>query len=203
MGKKWSSVFQFSGKAFLCNHFTVLLVIFNVLWMSCNEIYCIIWHFLLQKLYKEAYEQSKGTSMNYCDTPKFQIDTVLKNFSDVCIWFMLRCSVLTLLITFVYQLVIIFQVKYKDAYQKNILGHYLGSFEDPHQIHCMKVEAMKSDVSVAIILFSPSYFHFRESSIMVSYWMLILFLEKLQSRLWGGKDKMLLPSDHNSRVWSY
>lgn len=96
-----------------------------------------------------------------------------------------------------------FQVKYKDAYQKNILGHYLGSFEDPHHIHCMKVEAMKSDVSVAIILFSPSYFHFRESSIMVSYWMLILFLEKLQSRLWGGKDKMLLPSDHNSRVWSY
>uniref|UniRef100_A0A8C3M459 Nebulin n=1 Tax=Chrysolophus pictus TaxID=9089 RepID=A0A8C3M459_CHRPC len=73
---------------------------------------------LSDKLYKEAYEQSKGTSMNYCDTPKFQTDSVLKNFSDV---------------------------KYKDAYQKNILGHYLGSFEDPHQIHCMKVEAMKSD----------------------------------------------------------
>ncbi|KAM6269272.1 nebulin isoform 1-T1 [Porphyrio hochstetteri] len=73
---------------------------------------------LSDKLYKEAYEQSKGTSMNYCDTPKFQTDTVLKNFSDV---------------------------KYKDAYQKNILGHYLGSFEDPHHTHCMKVEAMKSD----------------------------------------------------------
>ncbi|XP_072197335.1 nebulin [Excalfactoria chinensis] len=73
---------------------------------------------LSDKLYKEAYEQSKGTSVNYCDTPKFQTDNALKNFSDV---------------------------KYKDAYQKNILGHYLGSFEDPHQIHCMKVEAMKSD----------------------------------------------------------
>ncbi|XP_075367808.1 nebulin [Mycteria americana] len=73
---------------------------------------------LSDKLYKEAYEQSKGTSMNYCDTPKFQTDTALKNFSDV---------------------------KYKDAYQKNILGHYLGSFEDPHHTHCMKVEAMKSD----------------------------------------------------------
>ncbi|KAM6421574.1 nebulin [Rhynochetos jubatus] len=73
---------------------------------------------LSDKLYKEAYEQSKGNSMNYCDTPKFQTDTVLKNFSDV---------------------------KYKDAYQKNILGHYLGSFEDPHHTHCMKVEAMKSD----------------------------------------------------------
>ncbi|XP_039926423.1 nebulin isoform X15 [Hirundo rustica] len=73
---------------------------------------------LSDKLYKEAYEQSKGNRMNYCETPKFQTDAALKNFSDV---------------------------KYKDAYQKNILGHYLGSFEDPHQIHCMKVEAMKSD----------------------------------------------------------
>ncbi|XP_010000558.1 PREDICTED: nebulin [Chaetura pelagica] len=73
---------------------------------------------LSDKLYKEAYEQSRGNKMNYCDTPKFQTDAALKNFSDV---------------------------KYKDAYQKNILGHYLGSFEDPHQIHCMKVEAMKSD----------------------------------------------------------
>ncbi|XP_019325970.1 PREDICTED: nebulin isoform X13 [Aptenodytes forsteri] len=73
---------------------------------------------LSDKLYKEAYELSKGTSMNYCDTPKFQTDTVLKKFSDV---------------------------KYKDAYQKNILGHYLGSFEDPHYTHCMEVEAMKSD----------------------------------------------------------
>ncbi|XP_071602465.1 nebulin [Heliangelus exortis] len=73
---------------------------------------------LSDKLYKEAYEQAKGSSINYCDTPKFQTDSALKNFSDI---------------------------KYKDAYQKNILGHYLGSFEDPHHIHCMKVEAMKSD----------------------------------------------------------
>ncbi|XP_064010978.1 nebulin [Pogoniulus pusillus] len=73
---------------------------------------------LSDKLYKEAYEQSKGNRMNYCDTPKFQIDNAMKNFSDV---------------------------KYKDSYQKNILGHYLGSFEDPHHTHCMQVEAMKSD----------------------------------------------------------
>ncbi|XP_068022865.1 nebulin isoform X4 [Melanerpes formicivorus] len=73
---------------------------------------------LSDKLYKEAYEQSKGNRMNYCDTPKFQIDSAMKNFSDV---------------------------KYKDSYQKNILGHYLGSFEDPHHTHCMQVEAMKSD----------------------------------------------------------
>ncbi|XP_051666064.1 nebulin isoform X10 [Manacus candei] len=73
---------------------------------------------LSDKLYKEAYEQSKGNKMNYCDTPKFQTDAALKNFSDV---------------------------KYKEAYQKNILGHYLGSFEDPYHTHCMQVEAMKSD----------------------------------------------------------
>lgn len=39
--------------------------------------------FDLQKLYKEAYEQSKGNKMNYCETPKFQTDAALKNFSDV------------------------------------------------------------------------------------------------------------------------
>lgn len=61
----------------------------------------------------------------------------------------------SLLVLFI-NLSLFFQVKYKDAYQKNILGHYLGSFEDPHHTHCMKVEAMKSDVSVAMILFSPS-----------------------------------------------
>lgn len=56
-------------------------------------------------------------------------------------------------------------MKYKDAYQKNILGHYLGSFEDPHQIHCMKVEAMKSDVSVAVILFLPSCFNLEKAQL--------------------------------------
>uniref|UniRef100_A0A8B9ZYR3 Nebulin n=1 Tax=Anas zonorhyncha TaxID=75864 RepID=A0A8B9ZYR3_9AVES len=86
--------------------------------LICIHICCVLVTYFKSKLYKEAYEQSKGTSMNYCDTPKFQTDNVLKNFSDV---------------------------KYKDAYQKNILGHYLGSFEDPHHTHCMKVEAMKSD----------------------------------------------------------
>uniref|UniRef100_A0A8C0GSY1 Nebulin n=1 Tax=Chelonoidis abingdonii TaxID=106734 RepID=A0A8C0GSY1_CHEAB len=73
---------------------------------------------LSDKLYKEAYEKSKATSINYCDTPKFQLDNVLKNFSDV---------------------------KYKDAYQKNVLGHYIGSYENPYHTHYMNVAAMKSD----------------------------------------------------------
>ncbi|XP_004743899.2 nebulin isoform X6 [Mustela putorius furo] len=70
------------------------------------------------RLYKENYEKTKAKSMNYCETPKYQLDTLLKNFSEA---------------------------KYKDAYVQNILGHYIGSFEDPYQIHCMKVSAQNSD----------------------------------------------------------
>ncbi|KYO18010.1 nebulin-related-anchoring protein isoform A [Alligator mississippiensis] len=73
---------------------------------------------LNEKLYKEDYEKSKGTNMNYCETPKFQVDSALHNFSDA---------------------------RYKDLYKKNVLGHYIGSYEDPHLAHCMKIEAMKSD----------------------------------------------------------
>lgn len=37
----------------------------------------------LQKVYKANYEKSRGFSINYCDTPKFQMDSVLKQFNDV------------------------------------------------------------------------------------------------------------------------
>uniref|UniRef100_A0A670Z9X6 Nebulin n=1 Tax=Pseudonaja textilis TaxID=8673 RepID=A0A670Z9X6_PSETE len=70
------------------------------------------------RLYKEAYEKAKAKSINYCETPKYQIDNVLKDFSDV---------------------------KYKEPYKANVLGRYIGTFEDPYQAHCMKVAAMKSD----------------------------------------------------------
>ncbi|KAM4859048.1 nebulin [Thomomys bottae] len=72
------------------------------------------------RLYKENYEKTKAKSMNYCETPKYQLDTLLKNFSEA---------------------------KYKDLYVKNILGHYVGSFEDPYHTHCMKVAAQNSDKS--------------------------------------------------------
>lgn len=39
--------------------------------------------FSLQKVYKESYEKNRGFSINYCETPKFQMDTVLKQFTDV------------------------------------------------------------------------------------------------------------------------
>ncbi|XP_049743193.1 nebulin isoform X50 [Elephas maximus indicus] len=74
---------------------------------------------LSDKLYKENYEKTKAKSINYCETPKFQLDTVLQNFSS--------------------------DTKYKDSYLKNILGHYVGSFEDPYYTHCMKVAAENSD----------------------------------------------------------
>ncbi|XP_004674937.1 PREDICTED: nebulin [Condylura cristata] len=74
---------------------------------------------LSDKLYKENYEKTKARSMNYCETPKFQLDTVLQNFSS--------------------------DTKYKDSYLKNILGHYVGSFEDPYHTHCMKISAQNSD----------------------------------------------------------
>uniref|UniRef100_A0A7N5P9R5 Nebulin n=1 Tax=Ailuropoda melanoleuca TaxID=9646 RepID=A0A7N5P9R5_AILME len=74
---------------------------------------------LSDKLYKENYEKTKAKSINYCETPKFQLDTVLHNFTS--------------------------DTKYKDSYLKNILGHYVGSFEDPYHTHCMKVAAQNSD----------------------------------------------------------
>ncbi|XP_045335770.1 nebulin isoform X25 [Leopardus geoffroyi] len=74
---------------------------------------------LSDKLYKENYEKTKAKSINYCETPKFQLDTVLQNFTS--------------------------DTKYKDSYVKNVLGHYVGSFEDPYHTHCMKVSAQNSD----------------------------------------------------------
>nr|XP_033800807.1 nebulin isoform X21 [Geotrypetes seraphini] len=69
-------------------------------------------------LYKQDYEKTKGKSINYCETPKYQLDAVLKNFNDV---------------------------HYKDKYQQDVLGRYIGSFEDPHMLHCLKVGSQRSD----------------------------------------------------------
>uniref|UniRef100_A0A8C8SSE3 Nebulin n=1 Tax=Pelusios castaneus TaxID=367368 RepID=A0A8C8SSE3_9SAUR len=86
---------------------------------------------LSDKLYKQAYEKSKATSINYCETPKFQVDSVLKNFSDVSI-----VIIVPVFQTQLYQLYI---------FINNILGHYIGSYEDPYHTHYMNVAAMKSD----------------------------------------------------------
>ncbi|XP_041119153.1 nebulin-like isoform X33 [Polyodon spathula] len=73
---------------------------------------------LSDKNYKGSYEKSRGKSINYCDTPKFKMDSVLKQFSDV---------------------------KYKEAYETNVKGHYMGSYENPDMLHCQKMEELKSD----------------------------------------------------------
>ncbi|XP_066431308.1 nebulin isoform X4 [Eleutherodactylus coqui] len=73
---------------------------------------------LSDKLYKDSYEKARGTSINYCDTPKFQLDNVLKKYTDL---------------------------NYKDHYRRNVQGHYIGSYEDPHMLHCTKVSNMISD----------------------------------------------------------
>ncbi|XP_007894492.2 nebulin isoform X6 [Callorhinchus milii] len=73
---------------------------------------------LSDKLYKSDYEKARGKSINYCDTPKFQLDKVLSNFTDK---------------------------NYKQNYMDKIRGHYIGSYEDPYMLHCMKVEQMKSN----------------------------------------------------------
>ncbi|XP_015251981.1 PREDICTED: nebulin isoform X9 [Cyprinodon variegatus] len=73
---------------------------------------------LSDKVYKASYEKSRGFSINYCDTPKFQMDSVLKKFSDA---------------------------HYKEKYENEVKGHYIGSYEDLYMLHCQKVEEMKSE----------------------------------------------------------
>ncbi|XP_036421792.1 nebulin isoform X19 [Colossoma macropomum] len=73
---------------------------------------------LSDKVYKANYEKARGSSINYCDTPKFQMDSVLKQFSDS---------------------------RYKEKYDNEVKGHYIGSYEDVFTLHCQKVEELKSD----------------------------------------------------------
>ncbi|XP_075336119.1 nebulin isoform X5 [Odontesthes bonariensis] len=75
---------------------------------------------LSDKVYKSSYEKSRGSSINYCDTPKFQMDSVLKRFNDA---------------------------HYKDKYENEVKGHYVGSYEDLYMIHCRKMEEMKNEQS--------------------------------------------------------
>ncbi|XP_023806844.1 nebulin isoform X24 [Oryzias latipes] len=73
---------------------------------------------LSDKVYKASYEKSRGSSINYCDTPKFQMDSVLKKFTDI---------------------------RYKEKYENEVKGHYVGSYEDLYMVHCQKMEEMKNE----------------------------------------------------------
>nr|XP_046224187.1 nebulin-like isoform X3 [Oncorhynchus gorbuscha] len=70
------------------------------------------------KVYKASYEKSRGSSINYCDTPKFKMDSVVQQFSDA---------------------------HYKDKYENEVKGHYIGSYEDIYTQHCKKMEEIKSE----------------------------------------------------------
>lgn len=50
----------------------------------------------LQKVYKSSYEKARGSSINYCDTPKFQMDSVLKQFTHVRIKYFHKPRILSL-----------------------------------------------------------------------------------------------------------
>lgn len=55
-------------------------------WLCCLNVFLLVTYFVsLQKVYKANYEKSRGSSINYCNTPKFQMDSVLKQFTDVWI----------------------------------------------------------------------------------------------------------------------
>lgn len=64
--------------------------------------------------------------MNYCETPKFQTDAALKNFSDVGISLGVYPSVLTLLVTFASQPVVILAGKIQRGISEEYFGALLG-----------------------------------------------------------------------------
>lgn len=64
--------------------------------------------------------------MNYCETPKFQTDAALKNFSDVGIFLRVYPSVLTLLINFTSQLVVVLAGKIQRCVSEEYFGALLG-----------------------------------------------------------------------------
>ena len=130
----------------------------SIPWDIFFHFLCFIFFFLWQRLYKENYERTKAKSMNYCETPKYQLDTLLKNFSEVRkatvtsrVWGLSFCLINNCLFEFE-NICFLFQAKYKDSYVQNVLGHYIGSFEDPYQVHCLKVSAQNSDVSLKTIV---------------------------------------------------
>lgn len=51
----------------------------------------------------------------------------------------------------------IFQAHYKDKYENEVKGHYLGSYEDLYMLHCQKVEEMKNEVRLFFLIYFVRY----------------------------------------------
>lgn len=54
------------------------------------------------------------------------------------------------------------QAHYKEKYENEVKGHYVGSYEDIYMLHCQKMEEMKSQVSnwfffLSKVVISPAF----------------------------------------------
>ncbi|MEQ2205322.1 hypothetical protein XENOCAPTIV_017720 [Xenoophorus captivus] len=87
--------------------------------------------------YKEDY--NKNVRGQWCETPYFDVAIArmaMDNLSDDVFGFF---AYLIALFLFTYS------VRYKEKYDNEVKGHYIGSYEDLYMVHCQKVEEMKSE----------------------------------------------------------
>ncbi|KAF4791229.1 Nebulin-related-anchoring protein [Turdus rufiventris] len=71
--------------------------------------------------YKKDLGNNKGYSMNYCDTPQFKNVSKISKFTS--------------------------DLKYKETYQNEMKGHYMGIGMDKRMLHAMKVGSLASNLN--------------------------------------------------------
>ncbi|XP_071605497.1 nebulin-related-anchoring protein isoform X3 [Heliangelus exortis] len=71
--------------------------------------------------YKKDLENNKGYSINYCDTPQFKNVSKISKFTS--------------------------DLKYKETYQNQMKGHYIGVGMDKRMLHAMKVGSLASNIA--------------------------------------------------------
>ncbi|NXC16869.1 NRAP protein, partial [Corythaeola cristata] len=71
--------------------------------------------------YKKDLGNNRGYSMNYCDTPQFKNVSKISKFTS--------------------------DVKYKETYQNQMKGHYVGIGMDKRMLHAMKVGSLASNIA--------------------------------------------------------
>uniref|UniRef100_A0A663EAE8 Nebulin related anchoring protein n=1 Tax=Aquila chrysaetos chrysaetos TaxID=223781 RepID=A0A663EAE8_AQUCH len=71
--------------------------------------------------YKKDLENNRGYSMNYCDTPQFKNVSKISKFTS--------------------------DLKYKETYQNQMKGHYVGIGMDKRMLHAMKVGSLASNIA--------------------------------------------------------
>ncbi len=74
------------------------------------------------------------------------MDSVLKKFNDVSDGIII-CYKYLIYPRFSSLYCSLFQIRYKEKYENEVKGHYVGSYEDVFSVHCQKVEELKKDVS--------------------------------------------------------